>query len=51
MPATAGLLLGVVPGLLAVQSRSWRVGVASAAVALAVMASAMAIVAAIFGLR
>lgn len=51
MPATAGLLLGVVPGLLAVRSRSWRVGVASAVVASAVMAAAMAIVAVIVGLR
>jgi hypothetical protein len=50
MPVTVGLLLGVVPTLLAAWSRSWRVGAASALVASAVLAAAMAIVAAIFGL-
>lgn len=48
--ATAGLLLGAMPAALAARERSWRVGVASASVAMAVLAAAMAIVAAIFGL-
>ena len=47
MPMTVGLLLGVVPAMLAMGSRSWRVGVASAMVASAVLAAATGIVAAI----
>ena len=47
MPMTAGLLLGVVPAVLAAGSRSWRVGVASASVAALVLAVAIGIVAAI----
>lgn len=50
MPVTVGLLLGVVPALLAAGARSWRVGVASALVASAVLTAAVAIVAAIFRL-